>query len=654
MSLIRHLTSHYRRRPRFLPFLFASASLACAVYPATASDELLQMSLEDLMSMQVTGVNKRAEPLGKAAAAVFVLTAEDIRRSGARTIAQALRLVPGLHVAQTNAQSYLVASRGFNQSSSGKLEVVIDGRSAYTPLNATVFWDVLDTYLPDIERIEVIRGPGGTVWGANAVNGVINIVTRSASETVGQVLTVGGGTQERGFASFRSGAKVGKNGHVRFYAKALERSALELEGGRPASDGQVLRQGGLRSDWNLSDGGQMTGSADIYQGDSSDQNGPTEVRGGNAALGWSRKWMEGANTSARLSLDTYDRQIPGVYGEERETLDLELQHNLAAIGRHQFTVGAGFRFTSDETAGPPAVVIFAPQNRSTRKFSGFVQDRISFAAGRGTLDLGSKIEHNDYSGTEWQPGLRLGWEFNQSWYGWGAIARAVRTPTRLDHDVALFCAAQFAAILGCTPGTILPQGSPNFESETLLAYELGIRGNATDELLLELAVFFNDYSDLRSRESAGFTSGFENRFKGVGYGGETNLRWRPHKNFSLNAYYSYLEIDLDPPQGNADFTTEGTVEGSSPAHQAGLVASWNIAPRWLATSQLRYVDELAHGSVPAYTELDLGLRWQMRPTVDLFLAGQNLLDSRHPEFGELPDRPEVVRGVYASLTWRWE
>lgn len=628
--------------------------LAAPTARADAEPDFTQLGLEDLMAVQVTGVTRRAEPLGRTPAAVFVLSAEDIRRSGARNIAEALRLVPGLDVARINASSYAISARGFNAGSADKLQVLLDGRSVYTPLTSSVFWDVLDTYLPDLARIEVIRGPAGAVWGANAVNGVINIVTKSAADTQGTQVLLAAGTEQKHEVAVRTGGRFGKDGKVRLYAKSAELDGSRRPSGGGGPDGKQLQQGGFRMDWGTEPKGSFTVSGDAYDGENQDNNGSTDVDGGNLLANWKRQWQSGAESSAQLNFDTYNRRIPGIYIEERRNYALDLQHSLPAISGHQLTFGITTHISADKTGGPPVVIIFDPQDKTLSTYGGFAQDQLGFGDGKGTVVLGARLEHNDYTGFELQPSLRAGWQFNPAWYGWSSVSRAVRTPNRINRDIAFFCSPRFATALNCTAGTTLPLGTKDFDSEKLIAYESGLRWRASSQWVVELAGFYNDYSKLTSFEGVGVAGRYGNRFDGRGLGGELNASWNPVENFQLTAFYSYLDLDLKRQAGSIDRNTEATVEGNSPANQAGLRANWQPSSMLNLSSQLRYVDALPAQQVPGYAELDLRAGWWLRPDIELALVGQNLLQRSHAEFGLPANRLEIERSLLAELRWSWQ
>ncbi len=634
-----------------------------ATLMAALPSDLTELSLDQLLSIEVTSVSKRPEPLSSAAAAVFVLTGDDIRRSGARRIADVLRLVPGLNVAQVDARSYAITARGFNSSSADKLQVLLDGRSAYTPLTSAVFWDVFDAYLPDIERIEVIRGPGATLWGANAVNGVINIVTRSAADTQGTEVSGGVGTEERAFAALRSGTHVGDVGAARVFVKSAHRDAALMADGADGQDGSRSDRAGFRSDWTLSDVDALTVSGSAYASRFNTaptatvpEPRPTDASGGHVLA----RWAHGDGASDTWTLQTYydhyQRDIPSIYGEVRDTLDVDFQHRIALSERQSLMYGLGFRHTRDETEAPPSVaVVFLPEARTLETTSAFIQHQSHFLDDAVVLTLGSKFEHNDFTGFEIQPGARVGWQIGERAFTWAAVSRAVRTPNRLDSDLAIFCPPPDGFPGICGPG-LLRIGNPDFRSERLMAYEWGLRLWNENDLTADLATFYNDYSDLRSQEQPGQGSAFgnfANKNEARSHGAELTLGWRPRTDLNLQAWYAYLHIDAKAMAGSTDVTTAGTLEGLSPRHQAALRASWQPSDRWQVDGIVRYVDALPAERIDAYTELDLRLAWRPRPAIEVALAGRNLLDHRHVEFGAEGEQKAIERAAFIEFTWFW-
>ena len=617
----------------------------CVAAPAVAQTELAaagdfgDLSLDDLLEIEVVTVSRAAEPIGKAAAAIHVITADMIRQAGARTIAEALRLAPGVHVARSNAQTYSISIRGFASTSSDKLEVLIDGRSAYTPLFSGVFWESFDTYLPDIERIEIVRGPGATLWGANAVNGVINIVTKSAVDTVGSDVAMAAGTELRGFASMRTGQTLGP-GAIRMYAKAYERDASEQASGGEALDGQRFSQAGLRGDWTLSSGHKLTLIGDVFgvRGTAADpitgDRVESDADGGNLNLRWSRTTTTGSTFSAAVYGESTRRRTPNLFVEDRETVDVNMQFNRAfAGGRHDLVAGVGYRRSEDETGAPPDIVIFDPQDRTVEQFNVFVMDKITLSDA-ATLSIGSKFEHNDFTGNEVQPGVRFGYELSEKSFTWASVSRAVRTPNRLDQDVAIFCPPPTGFPGVCAPGRFRI-GNPDFDSETVLAYEAGWRKRVGSRASLDLSLFFNDYDDLRSTETQPPPFGsFENRLSGTGVGGELALVTELPRGWDVRAWYAHLSLDIEADPGSTDTTTPSDLETSSPEHQVGMTTRWSDQSNWVAHLALRYVSSLKASDTPAYTEADFTLIRKLGSKAELRLIGRNLLDDGHREFGE--------------------
>jgi iron complex outermembrane recepter protein len=660
------------RQPGLLPPLVLATLLAAlpatgrAATEETAAlpEDLTGLSLESLMNIQVVSVSKHAEPIAHAAAAIFVITGEEIRRSGVRTIADALRLAPGVQVTRTNAQSYTVTIRGLGGD---KLEVLMDGRSVYTPLTSTVFWDVLDTFLPDIERIEVIRGPGATLWGANAVNGVINIVTRNAKDTVGTMIQAGAGDEEHLFGGLRSGTRVGETGYIRFFGKARDVDSTRQADGSEAVDGLRSYHAGFRYDGSPGERQTLTVLGGIYDSRQDSTGIPattrttTEANGGNLGVEWAYLTEHSGEIRLSAQYDRYRRKIPGIFEETRDSLDLGFEHRISLGEIHDLTWGLGAEYSRDKTGGAPLAIIFEPQNRSINTFSAFVQDKIRLGD-KGELTLGSKFEHNDFTGFEVQPGIRLGWKLQERLFTWGSVARAVRTPNRLDHDIAIFCSPPIAALLGCAVGSNFGIGNPDFDSEKLTAYEWGLRWWNNAGLSVDLALFFNDYSDLKSTEPTAFFGRFENQTEAKSKGAEVSVNWVVNDKLELRPFYAYLDLDVEPASGSADAFTASNAEGSSAQHKAGLRVLAKPRPDLTVDAFLRYMDELEALAVPSYTELDLRLAWRLRPGMELALVGQNLLDSRHPETGSArsatnptPDPGNgIERGLFLEFTWHWQ
>ena len=629
------------------------AALAWLLAPAVAAQslagDLTDVPLEDLLNIEITSVSRHAEPLLGAAAAVSVITDEDIARSGARSVAEALRMVPGLYVARIgDINTHIVASRGFADRLSDKLEVVIDGRSVYTPLFSGVFWDTLDVFLPDIERIEVIRGPGATLWGTNAVNGVINIITKSAGDTRGGLLNAGVGTEERAFAGLRQGLRAGDDADLRLYVKRHERDAHKTAAGDDTLNVARMEQAGFRADLRPAPSQSLTLSGDLYDGEREDifqappQAGDVEVSGGNAQARWQWQASPGSEIEVRAYYDRSKRFIPDiVFSETRDTGDFNAQHRFTLGSRQTVIYGAGYRQSHDVTGAPPLVFIFVPATETLHYYNAFVQDQIALGAGT-ELTLGSKFEHNDYSGWEVQPNVRLGSRVADALFAWAAVSRAARTPNRLDHDLATFSPA-------------LRLGNPEQDSEKLIAYEAGARF-FVDRLSADLALFYNDYDDLRSLEPGVPSPRFGNGVAGRSVGGELSLAWRPADTVEARLTYSHLDLEVRSQPGSGDTSTARAIEGSSPRHQAGLRLWWQPRRSWTLTGLLRHVDELTppNGPVPAYTELNLRAAWRPRPDLEFALVGENLLDRQHGEFRTAVSFVEIERSALLELNWRWD
>ncbi|MES2885374.1 MAG: TonB-dependent receptor [Pseudomonadota bacterium] len=635
--------------------LMAAAEAAAPLEVASLPLDLSSLSLADLMNIEITSVSKRAEPLSQAAAAVYALTGDEIRRSGARSIAEALRLVPGLHVARIgDINTHVVSSRGFSDRLSDKLEVLVDGRSVYTPLFSGVFWDTLDVFMPDIERIEVIRGPGATLWGTNAINGVINIVTRKAADTQGGLLYAGVGTEERSSAGLRSGTAVGQVGAARVYAKHVERDSLKFPDGNDSFNVLRLDQAGFRADLIPAKAQTLTLSGDLYEGGREDlfqapaKSGDVELSGGNVLSRWAWQQRGGSELSVQAYYDHSERLIPAtVFKESRDIADVELQHRIPLSDSHSLVYGFNYRQSQDVTGkGPPFVFIFVPSSETLRYYGAFMQDQ--FALGkRLELTVGSKFEHNDYTGWEAQPNLRLGWQVAEGWFSWTAVSRAVRTPNRLDHDLATF-----------TPA--FRSGNPDQKTEKLVAYEAGLRFFGAENYSVDLAVFYNDYDDLRSSEAALPVPRFGNGIAGHSSGLELSLAWQASESLELRSSYSQLQLDFQRKPGSSDGSTATGYQSGSPEQQAGLRALWQPRPDVDVNGFLRYVGEVNQnapdGPVPAYAELNLRLAWRPLPQLELALVGENLLHRQHGEFRTAIGSAyvEAERSGLLEMSWTWD
>jgi len=627
--------------------VFTTSTLA-ETNSVQSADQLKKLSVEQLMDIEVTSVSKRPEKLSETASAIQVITQEDIHRSGASSLPEALRLASNLEVAQVNSSQWAISARGFNNTSANKLLVLIDGRAVYTPLYAGVFWDVQDTLLEDIDRIEVISGPGATLWGANAVNGVINITTKNARDTQGLLLLGGGGTELRGFGGVRYGYTLGTNLYFRVYGKFFDRDSSVLLNGREATNDWYMGQGGFRLDWEASAVNLLTLQGDLYDGRiAQPAKGDTALGGGNVLGRWSHTFSDNSDLKLQWYYDRTHRNVPGTFAEDLDTYDVDLQHRFPLGERNDIVWGLGYRLLEDDVGNTPTLA-FLPPRLSRQLFTGFVQDEIALVKERLHLTLGTKIEHNDYTGFEYQPGGRLAWKLTPRQTVWAAISRAVRTPSRIDSQ--LYAPGN--------PPFFLIQGGTNFVSEELLAYELGYRIQPHPRLSLSLAAFYDDYDNVRSVEKinppAPYPIILANRQKGESYGAELAADYRVTDWWRLRAGYTELQIRLRPKSGSTDLTRGGS-ESHDPNRWFSLRSSLDLPAHLAFDTSFRFVTHIANQAVPEYGELDLRLAWQPLATLEFSIVGQNLLHDHHPEFGTvaMPTRQEAERGVYGKVLWRF-
>ncbi len=629
--------------------MLLTVGVVCFTRPAVAQQRdslgvLKRLSVEELMNVEVTSVSKRVEKLSQTASAIQVITQEEIRGSGASSLPEALRLAANLQVAQIDSRQWAISARGFNSTSANKLLVLIDGRAVYTPLFSGVFWDVQEVPLADIDRIEVISGPGATLWGANAVNGVINVITKDAKDTQGLLLSGGGGTELRGFGAARYGGTLGTHGHYRIYGRGFGRDPSALPNGQDAKDDWHLGQGGVRVDWDASTISHFTVQGDLYDGRIGQPTvGDIAVSGGNVMAKWSRTISETATLAAQLYYDRTHRNIPGTFGEDLDTYDVDLHHQLRLGTRHEVVWGLGYRLINDHVANSAALA-FLPAHVARQWFTGFVQDEITVVPDRFHVALGTKIEHNDYTGVEIQPSGRVNWTLGPSATLWTAVSRAVRAPSRIDRE--LFAPGQPPYVLA---------GGPTFHSEEELAYELGYR-HQKGALALSVATFYSHYHGLRSLEQANPPNAFPvviaNGQDGESFGAEVTAEYSLTSAWRLRAGYTELRIHVWPNPGSTD-TTRGATENHTPDRQFFLRSSIDLAAHWRLDAGIRAIDAIANQRVPAYAELNARLTYQPAAHLDLSIVGQNLLHGRHAEFGAPATRLEIERGVYGLVEWRF-
>ncbi|HXE80545.1 MAG TPA: TonB-dependent receptor [Vicinamibacterales bacterium] len=614
----------------------------CAQSPSRSDGHLKDLSLEELMDIDVTGVLRRNEPLFDSAAAVDVIYADEIRRSGAATLTDLLRMGAGLFVAQRDGRTWAVSARGFN-TSGNKLLVLIDGRSIYTPLFSGVFWDVQDLVLDDIERIEIIRGPGATLWGANAVNGVINIVTKPAARTMEGLAQVAGGNEQRALGLVRYGDELGRSAHYRLYAKYRTLDALAAADGAEAGDPFRSAQIGGRLDWNLSPRSRFTLSSDGYVAEAGLAGQPDlDLHGANVIGRWTTEFENAGHLQVQAYYDRTYRLFPDLFEESRGTWDLDVQYRLPARGRHGLLVGGSYRVSRDETT-PTPVIRFDPPSRSTPLFGLFVQDEIAIVPKRVGVLVGARLEKNDFSGFELQPTARVRWKPRKNQMVWAAVSRAVRLPTRLESD----------AVIVDPVGQVTLRGSDAFEAETLVAFEAGYRAQPHPRLALDFTAFGNRYDRLRSLEPQPDGSFLlDNLLRGRTSGIETQVNVRPAAWMLWDAAFTAFSKRLTPRPQSRD-VLRGVTEENDPEAWFKLRGAIDL-PRDVALHVfLRSIGALPNPPVPAYTELDLRVSWSMTRDLSLAVAGRNLLHDRHPEFGSPVLRSEIERSiaVQASLVF---
>ena len=601
------------------------------------------MSIDELADVDVTSVTKTAESLADAPGAIFVIGHDDIVRSGAQSIPEILRLAPNLQVAQVSAGRYVITARGLSgnnqaQNFSNKLLVLIDGRSVYTPLYSGVYWDVLDVLPEDIERIEVISGPGATLWGANAVNGVINIITRKSGQTQGGFIEAVAGDQQR-VASLRYGGRVGDSLTWRAYARSLYLDDTHTAAGASIRDRLSKPQVGFRADWTPTGADEFTLQGDAYDGYGG--GAPDEALwGGNVVGRWTRTMQSGGSLQVQGYYDRYARNTPGTGDFTLNTYDADIQYAMPAGGRHQLVVGGGVRVNQFRINSAGALT-FVPPDRRLVQGSVFAQDAISLT-GTLKLILGVKFEGDAYSGIETLPSVRLSWKPNGSTLLWGAVSRAIRSPTPFDRDVV--------EVVGGSPLLI---GGANFQPETLTAYEAGARFQLTPRASLSVSTYYNDYDSLKTIELTPVTVlplQWGNGMRGKTYGLEAWGDYQVAPWWRLSAGLNLLREDLGFKPGASGLLGVAQA-GDDPKHQIFLTSSMNLGRAVTLDANFRNVGALPDPHVAGYSELSLHLGWNITPDVQLSLNGANLLHAYHQEYPAPADA--VPRSVSVGLQWRF-
>jgi iron complex outermembrane receptor protein len=626
--------------------MVAAVSSAIGASPASAQTPqnsqlpvLKQLSIEELLQLDVTLPLRREERLMDAPAAVTLLTSEDLRRQGAVSLPEALRHVSGLFVARFSNSSWIVASRGFASTSANKMLVMIDGRSVYSPLFSGVFWDQQDASLFDLERVEIIRGPGASLWGSNAVNGVINVVSKRAADTQGVMVTVGGGAEEQLFTTARYGGRVGA-GHYRVYGKAFRRDGANFANDADAMDDQALGQGGFRIDVGPS-ANAVTLQGDVYR-TGSEAGAAQNIRadGVNMLARWTRRSSSRGELQLQTYFDRTHRRVPNQIEEDRNTWDLDVQHRYNIDARHTLNSGASYRLSADDTA-PSALLRFEPAERTTHLLTAFAQDEFALTPAV-TLVGGMKVEHNHYTGIEWQPSVRARWMPTRAHTWWAAVSRAVRMPTRFDTDVRVYQGDRLVAT-----------GSDDFKSETVVAYEGGYRTSPSPKFAVDITAYHNRYNDLRSQE---FRSGrvvVENQLNDNTTGANITASVQPWPWIRLTGSYTRQTHDLSLDRGSTD-VYRGQFETIDPDYMARFMARFDF-PRGVELDLMSmFVGALPQivpqiPGTPAYNEASVRVGWRVTSRLDLSLIGRDLLHDDHIEFIS-PTSSRVTRLERALFT----
>ncbi|MDH5670274.1 MAG: TonB-dependent receptor, partial [Nitrospira sp.] len=614
--------------------------------------DLSEMSIDELMKVEIVSLAKTPRPLSESAAAVFVINQEDIRRSGATSIPEALRMAPGINVARIDANKWALTARGFNDRYSAKLLVMIDGRTIYTPFFAGTYWELQDYALEDIDRIEVIRGPGGSLWGANAVNGVINIITKKSRDTQGALASLAVGSEEA-IGTVRYGGKIGEDFHFRIFGKGFNRDTSVATGG--AHDDWGTGRLGMRADWQISPSDTLTIHGNYLDGRAGDRvtlpqlgvpfgtrtlDEDNHLSNHSVLANWSHEFSHGSTAQLRFYYDQYRRDSRAI-GERIRTYDVDFQHHLPLPYGNKITWGLGYRLMTDQFRTSDAITMARP-SRKIPLYSAFIQDEISLLPNRVFLTLGSKFIHNVYTGFEVQPSGRLLWRATDDHSLWLSVSHAVRTPDRFREEASL-------NVVGTPFGPVSVTNNSRLVSERVIAYELGYRGQLAKQLSVDLATFFNSYDRLlHSQSISPLTSQHTNNLEGHTVGVEVAAEWQPITWWTLRPAYTYQHTHIF---GSSLRNREGT----SPNHQLSLQSRFTWE-QWEFDTWYRYVERLTALNVPGYHTLDVRLGWHLSKSLSIDAIGQNLLDKAHPEFRATSggtQHTDVQRAGLVRLTWRY-
>jgi len=631
------------------------------------------LSIEELMNIKVTSVSKKVEKLSNATSAIYVITNEDLRRSGVSTIADALRMAPGVNVAQADAHTWAISARGFQSGLSNKLLVLMDGRSVYSPLYSGVYWDTQDAMLEDLDRIEVVRGPGATVWGANAVNGVINVMSKSSADTQGWLASGSAGTKDTTIDSVRYGGKINDNAFYRFFVKYQKYDELSFANtGLAAHDGWDNLHAGTRFDFTPSKEDKIVLQGDYYHGMHEETQtlasliAPFEqvhtqdatMAGGNALTRWTHTFSETSETSLQFYYDRTEREELKL-DQAIDTLDVDFNHHLK-LPRNEIVYGFGYRHVQ-EHLNQTLAATFRPPNRGTELFSGFLQDEIEVLKDKFSITLGTKVEHNDFTGFEVQPSFKALWNAAKDHTVWASVSRSVRTPAPTETDLRAYL---LATAIGRLPVTAALEPNQNdLSSESEISYEVGYRAKLHPRFSFDTTAFFNNYKDLRSNDAGRFFVETnppplhltlpvvqEPNVRGDTYGTELSANWDPLDRLKFSAGYSFLKIILH--QDNKSHAPDAqAAENETPRNQFNIRAYVDLPKNVQFDTSVCFYDRLLALNVASYTRVDVRVGWRPTRNFDLSVGAQNLMRAEHVEFA--PGTSKIGRNVYFKLTLRF-
>jgi len=661
-------------------FTCFGAIAAKAAYDDTSpgsTSQLKQLTLEQLGNIKVTTAQRAPEQVRKTSAAIYVITQEDIERSGATTIPDALRLVPGVEVARIDSNKWSIGIRGFGSRLSRDVLVLIDGRTVYTTLLAGTYWEVQNVLLQDVERIEMIRGPGATIWGPNALNGVINIITRSSKDTHGTLVNAGGGNVDQGFLNARYGGGNGRTLDYRVYGMGFLRGPEYHTDGNHYDSWRAL-QGGGRMDFSVNERDSFTLQGDIYDEGAGETvtavtyalpyqqivRGTEFLSGGNILGRWQHKQGEGKDLELQFYYDRTSRHEPN-FADYRNTFDVDFLDRFRLPGRQQITWGFGARASTGKNPTIVSGLYFLPETRTDTLYTGFFQDEVGLIQDRLSLQFGTKLLKTNYTGFQLQPTARLLWTPTEKQSFWAAFTHALRTPS--DAERAFYLTGFTGSFVGGLPFFARFNANPNFESEQMNGYEFGYRNLVRKSLYFDFAAFFNHYNDLFSEDITGapfvetdpapthllLPAEFGNGLRGTTRGIEVAPEWRPFNFWRLAASYSFLQMEIEKRPDSLDFGSAPAVAGSSPRHQVTAQSDFDLPKAFSLDLTYRFVSKLPAQRINAYSTGDVQFGWKPRPYIRLSIVGQNLLQPRHYEFASDPGpNVAVKRSVYGQITWQ--